>query len=56
MTVASFLAAGGGKFGAVLLDGTDRLGGAIDVDAFADYFAVNSPVAPGPRNRITRVP
>ena len=31
--------------------GTDQLGGAVDVDALADYFGRNSPVAPGPRNR-----
>lgn len=56
VTVASFLADGGGIFGPVLLQGTDHLGGVLDVDALADYFAVSSPVAPGPRDRITRLP
>ncbi len=55
-TVASFLAAGSGIFGPVLLQGTDRLGGAIDVDALVDFFAVSSPVAPGPRDRTTVLP
>lgn len=55
VTVNSFLADGGDNF-AVLREGTDRLGGAVDTDALADYFAVNSPVPPGPQNRITVVP
>jgi 5'-nucleotidase len=54
VTVNSFLADGGDGF-SVLVSGTDRLGGAVDLDAMADYFAANSPVAPGPQNRITRV-
>ena len=36
-------------------EGTDRLGGAIDLDALRVYFGAHSPVAPGPRDRITRV-
>jgi 5'-nucleotidase len=55
VTVNSFLADGGDNF-AVLKLGTDRLGGAVDTDALEAYFAANSPVAPGPQNRITRVP
>lgn len=55
VTVNSFLADGGDNF-AVLIQGTDRLGGAVDTDAFESYFAANSPVAPGPQNRITLVP
>ena len=51
VTVNSFLADGGDGF-AVLRDGTDRLGGAVDLDAFESYFTANSPVAPGPVNRI----
>ena len=54
VTVNSFLADGGDGF-SVLVSGTDRLGGAVDLDALADYFAANSPVAPGPQDRITRV-
>jgi 5'-nucleotidase len=52
ITVNSFLASGGDNF-SVLVDGTDRLGGEIDLDALVTYFGDNSPVPPGPRNRIT---
>jgi 5'-nucleotidase len=55
ITVNSFLADGGDNF-LVLKEGTDRLGGAVDTDAFEQYFAAFSPVAPGPRNRITQLP
>ena len=55
VTVNSFLADGGDSF-PVLPTGTDRLGGAVDTDAFEAYFAANSPVAPGPQNRIVQVP
>ncbi len=55
VTVNSFLADGGDGF-AVLIQGTDRLGGAVDTDAFEAYFQVHSPVPPGPQNRITQVP
>ncbi len=55
VTVNSFLADGGDNF-VVLREGTDRLGGAVDTDALADYFAANSPVAPGPQDRITILP
>jgi 5'-nucleotidase len=55
VTVNSFLADGGDSF-PILTQGTDRLGGAVDTDAFEAYFAANSPVAPGPQNRIIRIP
>ena len=55
VTVNSFLADGGDNF-AILTQGTDRLGGAVDTDAFEAYFVANSPVPPGPQNRITQVP
>jgi 5'-nucleotidase len=55
VTVNSFLADGGDRF-TVLRDGTDRLGGDVDLDALVDYFGANSPVAPGPQNRITLIP
>jgi 5'-nucleotidase len=55
VTVNSFLAAGGDNF-AELVNGTDRLGGEIDLDALVTYFGLNSPVAPGPQDRITMVP
>jgi 5'-nucleotidase len=55
VTVNSFLATGGDGF-AVLNDGTDRLGGAVDLDAVEDYFAANpGGVGPGPQDRITRI-
>lgn len=55
VTVNSFLADGGDNF-AVLVDGTDRLGGEVDLDALVTYFGANSPVAPGPQDRITVLP
>lgn len=54
VTVNSFMADGGGNF-PVLLEGTDRLGGEIDVDALVTYFELNSPVMPGPQDRIIRL-
>jgi len=51
VTVNSFLADGGDNF-FVLKEGTERLGGEVDTDAFEKYFQAFSPVAPGPRNRI----
>jgi len=55
VTVNNFLAGGGDGFTA-LLAGTDLLTGMIDLDAFVVYLTANSPVAPGPMNRITVVP
>ncbi len=52
VTVNSFLADGGDGF-KVLPQGEDRLGGGVDTDAFEAYFEANSPVAPGPADRIT---
>jgi len=54
VTTSSFLAAGAGNF-SVFLEGTNRLGGAIEVDSLAAYLGLNSPVAPGPQDRITRI-
>ena len=54
VTVNSFLADGQDSF-PILVQGTDRLGGEVDTDALERYIAANSPVAPGPQNRITRV-
>jgi 5'-nucleotidase len=56
VTVNSFLADGGDNF-SVLVDGTERLGGEIDLDALVTYFDDNTPpgVAPGPQDRITRL-
>jgi 5'-nucleotidase len=53
VTMNNFLATGGDGF-TVFNQGTDQLGGPVDIDVFADYFTKHSPVAPGPRNRITR--
>jgi 5'-nucleotidase len=55
VTVNSFLADGGDHF-LTFREGTDRLGGPQDVDAFEAYFRTHSPVAPGPQNRVTAVP
>ena len=54
VTVNSFLADGQDGF-SVLIGGTDRLGGDIDLDALVDYFVANSPIAPGPQDRITQI-
>jgi 5'-nucleotidase len=49
-----FLADGGDGF-TVFREGTDQLGGDIDVDALVMYFRTESPVGPSPRNRIVRL-
>ena len=54
ITVNSFLSDGGDNF-SVLIDGTNRLGGEVDLDALVTYFGANSPVAPGPQDRISQV-
>ena len=50
----NFLAGGGDGF-TVFTGCTDPLGGEIDLDVLVAYFEANSPVAPGPQNRITRL-
>ena len=55
VTVNSFMADGGDNY-SIFGEGTDRLGGEIDLDALSVYFAANSPVAPGPQDRIIQVP
>jgi len=55
VTVNSFLADGGDNF-LVLREGTDRLGGAVDLDALEGLFQANGVVNPGPQNRITLLP
>jgi 5'-nucleotidase len=55
VTMNSFLADGGDNFPAFTL-GTNPLGGAVDTDALEAYFVANSPVPPGPQNRITITP
>jgi 5'-nucleotidase len=49
----NFLASGGDGF-SVFNEGTDQLGGEIDLDALVNYFMKNSPIMPGAQNRITR--
>jgi 5'-nucleotidase len=49
----NFLATGGDNF-TVFKQGTNQLGGDIDLDALVAYFQTKSPVAPGPLNRIAR--
>jgi len=55
VTVNSFLADGGDNF-LVLGEGTGRVGGEVDTDAFEKYFRALSPIAPGSQDRITVVP
>jgi 5'-nucleotidase len=55
VTVNSFLADGGDSFPTLAL-GTNRLGGEVDTDAIERYLTDFSPVAPGPQNRIIRIP
>lgn len=54
VTMNSFLATGGDKF-SLFTQCTNQLGGEVDVDALVRYFQQNSPVAPGPNDRITRI-
>jgi 5'-nucleotidase len=54
VTTNNFVATGGDGF-SVFTQCTNPLGGDIDLDALVAYFEANSPVAPGPQNRITRV-
>ena len=51
----NFLAGGGDGF-TVFNEGTNPLGGEIDLDAAVNFFMHNSPVSPGPQNRITQIP
>ena len=57
MTVNSFLADGGDGFSG-LLAGTERLGGAVDTDAFEAYLTANTPsgLSPPATDRIDVVP
>ena len=55
VTVNSFLADGGDNF-SVLVQGTARLGGAVDTDALEAFFRKSSPVVPGAQDRITVLP
>lgn len=50
----NFLGAGGDGF-SVFTEGTDTLGGEVDLDAFVQYLQAHDPVPTPPLNRITRV-
>ncbi len=54
VTVNSFLAEGGDGF-TTLITGTNRLGGAQDIDALIEFFAANRSYAPITTARITRL-
>jgi 5'-nucleotidase len=49
-----FLASGGDGF-SVFNEGTDQVGGEIDIDALVAYFQAHSPISPGPQDRVTRI-
>jgi 5'-nucleotidase len=55
VAVNNFLSTGGDGF-AVLKEGTDRLGGAVDLEALEDYLVAESPIAPPTLDRITVLP
>jgi len=55
ITVNSFMADGGDQL-YVLTQGTNRLGGALDLDALEAYFTAEGTVDPGLKNRITLLP
>jgi 5'-nucleotidase len=55
VTVNSFLAEGGDGF-AILARGTERRGGAQDLDALLAYLQATTERAPTPQPRITRLP
>jgi 5'-nucleotidase len=55
VTVNSFLADGGDGF-LELCNGTNRLGGGVDLDAFTSYLAKFSPVTGPTPNRVTPLP
>ncbi|MBK5227381.1 MAG: bifunctional metallophosphatase/5'-nucleotidase [Actinobacteria bacterium] len=55
VAVNNFLADGGDNF-VVLREGTDRLGGDVDIDAFVDYIRAHSPVSSPVPDRILLEP
>jgi 5'-nucleotidase len=54
VTMNNFLASGGDGF-TVFNEGTDQLGGAVDVDAFGSYLGAHPGIIPAPRDRIAKV-
>ncbi len=55
VTTNSFIAEGGDQF-PVFIQGTNRLGGAVDTDALEAYFQAHSPLTPDPVARVTVLP
>ena len=55
VAVNNFLASGGDNF-VVLREGTDRLGGEVDLDAFVNYIEAHSPLSPPVPDRIMLEP
>jgi 5'-nucleotidase len=55
VTVNSFLADGGDNY-PMFTQGTNRVPGNVDTDAFENYMIAHPNLTPGPANRITRVP
>jgi 5'-nucleotidase len=55
VTMNSFLATGGDGF-TVFNQGTDQLGGAVDIDALEAYLTAHNPYATVTPNRITNLP
>jgi len=55
ITVNNFLATGGDGF-TVLTQGTNRLGGSVDLQALEAWLAHESPLSPPAQDRITLVP
>jgi 5'-nucleotidase len=53
VTVNSFMASGGDNF-TVLAQGTERVGGDLDIDALVAYLGAHKPLAPPALTRITR--
>jgi len=54
VAASDFLVAGGDGF-TLFGEGADRVGGSLDIDAFVAYVRAQSPIAPGPQNRIIRI-
>lgn len=54
VTVNSFLSTGGDGF-TILNDGTDRIGGPLDLEAFVQYFEGRKPYTPSTERRIRKI-
>jgi 5'-nucleotidase len=54
VTMNNFLGDGGDNF-TVFKEGTNTIGGLVDLDAFVNYLTANDPAPTPPMNRITRL-